>query len=184
MPSEKDKMLAGVLYCASDPALAAERATAGRIVREINNSHPDELEKRMRLFRGLFGKTGASFEIQPPFQCDSGYNISFGEGFFANYNCVILDVCRVVIGVNVLLGPCVQIYTALHPLDPAERALLLESGKPVVIGDNVWIGGGAIILPGVTIGKNSVIGAGCVVDRDIPENAVAAGNRCRIIKTQ
>ncbi|NPV01553.1 MAG: sugar O-acetyltransferase [Brevinematales bacterium] len=181
MPAEKEKMLAGGLYHASDPQLLEDRARALRLTYEFNQSHPDDLIKRVQILRSLFGKLGENFEIQPSFRCDYGYNIHIGDYFLANYNCVILDVCRVDIGNRVLFGPGVQIYTAAHPLDPALRASSMEFGKPVKIGDNVWIGGGAIVLPGVTIGDNSVIGAGSVVDRDIPDNVIAAGNRCRVI---
>jgi maltose O-acetyltransferase len=181
MSIEKDKMLAGELYNASDPVLLEDRSRALRLTYEFNQSHPDDLAKRGQILHSLFGKLGGHFEIQPSFRCDYGYNIYIGDYFLANYNCVILDVCRVDIGNRVLLGPGVQIFTAAHPLDPALRSSSAEFGKPVKIGDNVWLGGGVIVLPGVTIGKNSVIGAGSVVDRDIPENVVAAGNRCKVI---
>ena len=119
---------------------------------------------------------------KPPFYCDYGYNIKIGDVFFANFGCVILDVNRVEIGDNVLIGPNVQIYTATHPVDPAERLSLLETSKPIRIGNNVWIGGGSILCPGIRIGNNSSIGAGSVVTKDIPDNVVAVGNPCRVIR--
>jgi maltose O-acetyltransferase len=181
MMTEKEKMLAGEFYNASDPGLTSERLSARRLMHIFNLSSPDESQKHRDILRRILGSIGDNFKIEPPLSCDYGYNIHIGDYFYANYNCVILDVCRVDIGNHVLFGPGVQIYTAAHPLDPAVRLSGAEFGKPVKIGDNVWLGGGVIVLPGVTIGKNSVIGAGSVVDRDIPENVVAAGNRCRVI---
>lgn len=181
MRSEKEKMLAGEMYDASDAQLENDRKRARMLVYDYNTSRPDEEEKRTDLMRELI-KAAGWFKIEPPFHCDYGYNIEVGAGFYANFNCVILDVNRVVIGQDVMFGPGVQIYTAGHPLDPQERAKSLEFGKPVTIGDNVWIGGGAIICPGVKIGSGTTIGAGSVVTKDIPENVLAAGNPCRVIR--
>lgn len=179
--TEKEKMLAGELYNGMDPDLVAERMKARMLLRSFNNSRPDELEWRENLLRDLLRAEGRIW-IEPPFYCDYGFNISVGDNFYANFDCVILDVCAVTIGCDVLLAPKVQIYTATHPVDPELRRAGQEFGKPVSIGSSVWIGGGAIICPGVTIGSGSVIGAGSVVTRDVPEGVVAAGNPSRIIR--
>jgi len=183
MNSEKEKMLAGMLYNAADHELCTEREYARRLVYEYNNSRPDEGQKRYEILKQLIGKSGESLNIEPPFHCDYGYNIEVGENFFANFGCIILDVNKVTIGTNVMLGPNVQIYSATHPTDPQVRLTMLELGKSIIIGSNVWIGGGSIICPGVSIGDNTTIGAGSVVTRDIPANTVAAGNPCRVIRT-
>lgn len=146
---------------------------------KFNNS-PEE--NRSEILKELFGSTGENFCIKPNFRCDYGYNIYVGENFFANYDCVILDVCKVTIGDNCMLAPRVCIYTATHPLDAQTRISGLEYGKPVVIGNNAWIGGSSVILPGVTIGNNVVVAAGSVVVKDVPDNVVVAGNPAKIIK--
>lgn len=169
-------MIAGLPYQSADPQLVAERIHARSLTRLFNASHENERELRTDLLRQLFGSVAGEVEIEPSFQCDYGYNIHLGANFYANFGCVVLDVCPVHIGANCLLAPGVHIYTAAHPLDPALRAAKTEFGKPVTIGDNVWIGGRAIILPGVTIGDNVVIAAGAVVTKDIPANSVAMGN--------
>lgn len=179
--TEKEKMLEGLPYNASDDQLVRERRNARRLVWRINQTLPDQGEERAVLFRRLIGAKG-QFTIEPPFYCDYGYNITIGENFYANYNCTMLDVAPVTIGDNVMFGPQVQIYTAEHPVDARKRITGIESGKPIVIGSNVWIGGGAILCPGVSIGDNTVIGAGSVVTKDIPADAVAAGNPCRILR--
>lgn len=179
--SEKEKMLAGELYLAADEELTGERDLARKLLWAYNQSRPGNMEKRDEILKRLIKARGAVY-IEPPFYCDYGYNIEVGENFYANFNCVILDVNSVRIGDNVLLGPNVQIYTATHPLDPAERLTRREMAKPVVIGDNVWIGGGAIICPGVRIGDHSTIGPGSVVTGDIPANVFAAGNPCKVIR--
>ncbi|SIQ95826.1 maltose O-acetyltransferase [Haladaptatus litoreus] len=182
MVSEKEKMLRGDLYDADDPALEAEHEQARNLTRRFNNTAETEHEKRRSLLRELFGSTEGSVEAKPPFRCDYGYNIHVGDGFFANFDCVILDVCRVEIGQNCLLGPGVHIYTATHPIDAQTRIEGPEYGKPVTIGDNVWIGGRAIINPGVTIGDNVVISSGAVVTDDVPDDVVVGGNPAKVIK--
>lgn len=173
--TEKEKMLAGELYNAADPQLRQERFRARGITRLFNDSLESGLAHRKVLLQHLFGSVGEDIEIEPPFRCDYGYNIHVGDNFFANFDCVILDVCEVRIGRRCLLGPGVHIYTAMHPMDPALRMDGLESGKPVSIGDNVWIGGKSLILPGVSIGDNAVVSAGSVVTRDVPSGAVVMG---------
>lgn len=182
--TEKEKMLAGQLYWSLDRQLAQERENARRLVRMFNNSLETELDQRVEILRELLGTTGEKIYVEPTFRCDYGYNIHVGNNFYANFGCVILDVNEVNIGKNALLAPYVQIYTAYHPLDVKTRISGLELGAPVNIGDNVWIGGGAIINPGVTIGDNVVIGSGSVVTKDVPPNVVVAGNPCRIIQTR
>jgi maltose O-acetyltransferase len=182
MKTEKEKMLAGELYNAADPQLSAERRRARDLCRSLNQSADADTELRARLLRELFARLGEGVWIEPPFYCDYGSNITLGNKVFFNFNCVILDVMPVVIGDNVFCGPAVQIYTATHPLNAAERRTWLEYAKPIEIGSDVWIGGGAILCPGVKIGDRSVIGAGSVVTRDIPPNVVAAGNPCRVLR--
>src|SRR5690606_2678022 len=182
MSTEKDKMLRGDLYDPSDDQLVMERRRARELLKAFNDSRPQELKKRRNLLTELFGTSGGKVWIEPPFQCDYGSNIHLGQSVFFNFNCVILDCAQVEIGDNVLIGPAVQIYTATHPLDATVRRTWLESARPVRIEDDVWIGGGAIINPGVTIGARSVIGAGSVVTRDIPPDVFAAGNPCRVIR--
>ena len=181
--SEREKMLASELYVAMDPELVAARVRARKLTRAYNASTEDEPEKRRELLTQLFGKAGAGLTIEPPFLCDYGSYIEFGERVFLNFNCVILDCNRVTVGDDVAMGPGVHIYAATHPLDADERIKGPELSKPVTIGSKVWIGGGSIICPGVTIGEGSTIGAGSVVTRDIPPYVFAAGNPCRVIKT-
>lgn len=178
--TEKQKMLAGELYLASDPELAAESKRARRLLR-MYNATTEEEELRSQILNQLLGKV-ALVEIVPPFHCDYGSNIYAGNQLYMNYGCVILDCNTVNIGENVKCGPYVQIYTAYHPTEPEIRLSGRELAAPIRIGNNVWIGGAAIICPGVTIGDNSTIGAGSVVVKDIPANVVAAGNPCRIIR--
>lgn len=180
--TEKQKMLAGELYCATDAQLVAQRQRARRITRLYNSTTEEEIERRSQILHELFGGVGSSIEIEPPFYCDYGSNIYVGDGFYMNFGCVILDCNTVYIGEKVLCGPAVQIYTATHPTDPEIRLSGLELAKPVQIGNNVWIGGGAIICPGVTIGDRTTIAAGSVVVKDIPPGVIAGGNPCRIIK--
>ena len=182
MNSEKDKMLAGELYDPLDPQLSAERRCARLLLQQINQTRDDETDKRNRLLKELIPAMGREVWIEPPFYCDYGYNIVLGDKVFCNFNCVILDVAPVTIGSGVLLGPAVQIYAATHPLQASVRRLGLELGNAIDIGDEVWIGGGAIVCPGVRIGARSVIGAGSVVTKDIPEGVVAVGNPCRVLR--
>jgi maltose O-acetyltransferase len=181
MKTEHQKMLSGELYDPMDPELVAARAHARDLCRALNATRDAEEEERRRILHELFGAGGDSVWMQPPFFCDYGSNIELGERVFFNFNCVVLDVCPVRIGSFTLFGPAVQIYTPMHPLN-AESRRREEFGKPVEIGSDVWVGGGAIILPGVRIGSRAVIGAGSVVTRDVPENVFAAGNPCRVIR--
>lgn len=179
MPSEKRKMLAGELYRPDDPELVADRAHAAAWMARFNPSRTlPRPERRALLVEGL-GAVGAGAVIRPPFHCDYGYNIRLGRDVFLNYGCVVLDVVEVVIGDGTQIGPAVQILTADHPRDPAERARGLEWGRPVTIGRNVWIGGGAIILPGVSVGDDAILGAGSVVTRDVAAGATVTGNPAR-----
>lgn len=182
MPTEKEKMLAGEMYDSQEPELLKEKSRARRLTRLFNQSLETEKEERMSILKDLFGSTGKNISIEPDFRCDYGSNIHVGENFYANFNCVILDVCEVRIGNNALLGPAVQIYTATHPLDYIERNSGLENGKPVTIGDNVWLGGACVIMPGITIGNNAVIAAGAVVTKDVPANTVVGGNPAKVLK--
>lgn len=180
--TQREKMLAGELYFAGDEELMTLRQKARRLTRLYNNTTEEQSEERQKLLRELFGSIGTGCEIEPPFRCDYGCFLSVGKGFFANFNCVILDCAPVTIGDHVLFGPGVQIYTAYHPLEAQPRRDLLEAAKPISIGTNVWIGGNAIILPGVVIGDNAVVGAGSVVTKDVPPNVVVAGNPGRILR--
>ncbi len=182
MKSEKTKMLAGELYDPLDPELSRDRQRCRDLCKRLNDSREDQQEERRLILADLFGYATDAW-IQPPFFCDYGFNITLGSKVFFNFNCVVLDVMRVEIGSNVLFGPSVQIYTATHPVSAAERRKWLEFARPVSIGSDVWIGGAAIICPGVTIGDRSVIGAGSVVTRPIPADVFAAGNPCRVIRT-
>ncbi len=181
MTTEQAKMLAGELYDPHDPELVAARVRARDLCQDLNATRETDVEARRAILQQLFGRGGDSVWMQPPFFCDYGSNIHLGERVFFNFNCVVLDVCPVRIGDCTLFGPAVQIYTATHPLDAALRRRQ-EFGKPVTIGSDVWVGGGAVICPGVTIGSKSVIGAGSVVTRDIPAGVFAAGNPCRAIR--
>jgi maltose O-acetyltransferase len=181
VPSEREKMLAGDMYDALDPELVAARDRARDLCQTLNATREKERDERRRLLGELFGRGGDTVWLQPPFFCDYGSNIELGERVFFNFNCIVLDVCSVRIGSFTLFGPAVQIYTPLHPLNAALRRRH-EYGKPVEIGSDVWVGGGAIILPGVRIGSRSVVGAGSVVSRDVPEGVFAAGNPCRVVR--
>ncbi len=183
MRSEKEKMLRGELYLATDPQLSRERKRARLLIKEFNRLGEDEKDARLQVLAELIPAHGSELWIEPPFYCDYGSNIEVGDKVFFNFNCVVLDVTRVKIGSYTLFGPAVQIYTATHPLEWEQRAEGLEYGKPVTIGSHVWVGGGAIICPGVTIGDRAVIGAGSVVTRDIPADVFAAGNPCKVVKS-
>lgn len=181
--SEKEKMLSGMNYSAIDEELLSELNETKMLIHVYNSMAPVDTERRSSLLKGLLGYTGDDeFIINQPFYCDYGKQISIGKRFFANFNLTILDEAYVTIGDDCFIGPNVSLYTACHSTDPIERNSRREWAEPITIGDNVWIGGSAVILPGVTIGNNVTIGAGSVVTRDIPDNVVAAGNPCRILK--
>jgi maltose O-acetyltransferase len=182
MRTEKQKMIAGELYDPYDAQLVADRRRARNLLRRLNDSREDAQEERARILAELIG-TQTDATIQPPFFCDYGTNITLGKKVYMNFNCVVLDVAPVQIDDFVLFGPGVQVYAVTHPLSASQRRQGLESGKPVAIGPDVWVGGGAIICSGVTIGPRSVIGAGSVVTKDIPEDVFAAGNPCRTIRS-
>ncbi len=182
MKTEKQKMQDGSLYNADDEELIQERLKAKEVLYKYNQTAPSDRKGQERIISGLLGGHGDNLRIVAPFYCDYGYNIHVGNNFFANFGCTILDGAEVHIGNNVFLGPNVNIYTATHPLDAESRNQGLEYAYPVTIGDNVWVGGNVVINPGISIGKNSVIGSGSVVTKDIPDHVLAAGNPCRIIK--
>ena len=181
--TEKEKMLAGEVYDATDPELIGELIATREVMYEYNTLRPSECERMKEILKGLLGHVGDDdFLINQPFRCDYGKQISIGKRFFANFNFVVLDEAHVTIGDDCFIGPNVSIFTACHSTDPVERNSRREWAKPVIIGNNVWIGGSVTILPGVTIGDNVTIGAGSVVTRDIPSNSVAVGNPCKVIK--
>lgn len=180
--NQKERMTAGLPYKAWLDGLEEERLLCKQRIYQYNLLPPDQRERAPALLKVLLGKTGKNIMIEPPFHCDYGWNIEVGENFFANYNLTILDVGKVIIGDNAQIAPNVSIYTAGHPIHPDSRNSGYEYGIPITIGNNVWIGGNVVILPGVTIGDNVVIGAGSVVSKDIPANRIAAGNPCRIIR--
>lgn len=181
MPTEKHKMLAGELYDPLDPELVRDRERARDLCQDLNATRERDPDARRAILKQLFGRGGESVWLQPPFFCDYGANILLGERVFFNFNCVVLDVCPVTVGDFTLFGPAVQIYTATHPMN-AELRRKQEFAKPIAIGSDVWVGGGAILCPGVKVGSRSVIGAGSVVTRDIPEGVFAAGNPCRVVR--
>jgi maltose O-acetyltransferase len=181
MSSEREKMLAGELYDPLDPELVAARNRARDLCQDLNATREADQGKRRRILCELFAAGGDSVWMQPPFFCDYGSNILLGERVFFNFNCIVLDVCRVEIGDYTLFGPAVQIYTATHPMN-ADLRRRQEFARPIRIGADVWVGGGAIICPGVHIGGRCVIGAGSVVTRDIPAGVFAAGNPCRVLR--
>lgn len=181
MPSEREKMLAGELYDPFDGELVAARNRARGLCQDLNATREEQQDERRKILRKLFGAGGDSVWMQPPFFCDYGTNIRLGHRVFFNFNCIVLDVCEVRIGDYTLFGPAVQIYTATHPMN-AQLRRQQELAKPIEIGADVWVGGGAIICPGVRIGDRSVIGAGSVVTRDVPPSVFAAGNPCRVLR--
>lgn len=183
MKSEKEKMLAEALYDPLDRELCSDRRRARLCLKALNDTPDDLVEERARLIQELIPSASPEVWIEPPFYCDYGYNIHLEGKVFFNFNCVVLDVAPVRIGAGVLFGPAVQMYTALHPLNADQRRAGLESGRSIAIGDDVWIGGGSIICPGVRIGRRSVIGAGSVVTRDVPDDVFAAGNPCRVVRS-
>ena len=180
--NQRERMLAGLPYKAWLDGLSEERMENKLKIHEYNLTRPDDKKKMKAMIKDILGKTGEEVVIEQPFRCDYGKNIEVGNNFFANYNCVILDVAKVTIGENVMFAPNVSIYTAGHPIHPESRNSGYEYGIPITIGNNVWIGGNVVINPGVTIGNNVVIGSGSVVTKDIPDNVIAVGNPCRVIR--
>ncbi|HEU4360283.1 MAG TPA: sugar O-acetyltransferase [Mycobacterium sp.] len=183
MTSQRERMLSGSLYQADDPDLVASRKGCQRLLDEFNATRADDADRRRQLLGELLGSFGEGSEILPRFQCDYGTYVRIGLDCFVNYDVILLDCASITVGDHVLIGPRVQVLTALHPVDDYDaRRDGWESAAPVTIGDNVWLGAGVIVCPGVTIGENTVIGAGSVVTRDVPAGVVAAGNPCRVIR--
>jgi len=180
--NQKDRMLSGLPYKAWLDGLCEARMETKMKIHEYNLLRPNEADMRDRLVRQILGKAGIDVYIEAPFHCDYGWNIEVGNNFYANYNCIILDVGKVVIGDNVMFAPNVSILTAGHPVHPASRNSGYEYGMPITIGNNVWIGGNVVVNPGVTIGNNTVIGAGSVVTKDIPDNVIAVGIPCKVVR--
>jgi maltose O-acetyltransferase len=180
MPTEKERMLAGELYNPRDPELVADRERARELVRLYNRA--TDGESRRLLLEELFCGVGETPTVEPPFRCDYGDQITVGDRFFANFGCVFLDVCPIEFGDRCLLGPSVHVYTATHPLDAESRAAGKEYGKPVTVGDDVWIGGQAVLNPGVEVGDRSVVASGAVVTRDVPDDVVVQGNPAEVVK--
>ena len=179
---EYERMLSGELYIADDPYLKEHSLKRRRLVQEINRSDYDEFDKREALFRELFGSFGEGSYIEPPFRADYGCNTYIGRNFYANTDCIFLDVARITIGDRVFFGPRVGLYTPYHPIDAAVRASGPEGARPITIGNDVGCGGSVVVCPGVTIGDDVVIGAGSVVTKDIPSHSVAVGNPCHVIR--
>lgn len=180
--NQKERMLANLPYKAWLDGLSEERLENKKRIYRFNHMPPEEWDRQDELLKQILGRTGRFAHVEPPFHCDYGYNIEVGENFFANYNLTVLDVARVRIGANAQIAPNVSIYTAGHPIHPDSRNSGYEYGIDVTIGDNVWLGGNACVMPGVTIGNNVVIGAGSVVTKDIPDNVIAVGNPCRVVR--
>lgn len=178
----RERMLAGDPYLADDPDLIRDSKRAQQLTHRINALDPTDLDERNRLLRELLGAFGANSEIRPPLRCDYGYQTTIGARTFANWGLVLLDVARITIGDDVQIGPNVQLLTATHPLEPGPRRDKWEAAEPIVIGDNVWLGGGVIVRPGITIGADTVVGAGSVVTRDLPPRVLAVGSPARVIR--
>ncbi len=182
MKTEKEKMIAGEMYDPLDKQLVEDRIQTRLLIRALNETREDDTSERSPLLKQLVPNAAPDLWLQPPFYCDYGYNMIVGEQVFFNFNCIVLDVAPVIIGSRTMFGPNVQVYTATHPLNAIERSSGLEFAKPITIGVDVWIGGSAVICPGVTIGDRSVIGAGSVVTKDLPADVFAAGNPCKVIR--
>lgn len=184
MKTQRERMINGELYYTGDgdAELRAMFFRSRRLTREYNQTSETDLEKRQMILKELLGQKGDNIYIEPNFKCDYGAHISIGNNFYANFDCIMLDVCPITIGENTLFGPRVSLLTAAHPLDADVRNSALEFGQPITIGNNVWLGGGVIVNPGVTIGDNCVIGSGSVVTKDIPENSIAVGNPCKVLR--
>ena len=180
--SQRERMLAGDLYIADDPELARDYQRAMRLMAAYNASTADDRDQRQAILIELLGSFGADSAIRPPLYCDYGYNIHIGARTFCNFGLSALDVAVITIGDDVQMGPNVQLLTPTHPVDPELRRAKWEAAEPITIGDNVWLGGGVIVLPGVTIGENTVVGAGAVVAKDLPAGVVAVGNPARVIR--
>lgn len=180
--SMRERMLAGDMYIADDPELARESERAMQLMHEVNTMHPSDGAARRAVLTELLGAFGEDSEIRPPFRCDYGSQTFIGARTFANFGLMILDVATVTIGDDVQIGPHVQLLTPIHPIEPGPRRAKWEAARPIAIGDNVWLGGGVIVCPGVTIGENTVVGAGAVVTKDLPPNVVAVGNPARVIR--
>lgn len=179
----RERMLAGELYLADDPVLAEEQARAATLLDRFNQTRVDDAAERRGLLIGLLGQLGEGSEIKPPLRCDYGYRIRVGARTFVNYGLVALDVASIEIGDDVQIGPNVQLLTPTHPVEPDARRAKWEAAEPIAIEGNVWLGGGVIVLPGVTIGENTVVGAGSIVTKDLPPNVVAAGNPARVVRS-
>jgi maltose O-acetyltransferase len=180
--TEKEKMLAGKWYLAADPELLSERMNARKLLKQLNDSEPEDIDLRVGIVKNLLGKSGKNVWIEPPFFCDYGYNIEVGDDCFINFNCVFLDVTPIKMGDRVLIAPNVQFYAATHPTAAKERGEMWEFGKPITVGSDVWIGGSSVICPGVTIGDRSIIAAGSVVTKDVPPGVIVGGNPAKFIK--
>ena len=179
----RERMLAGDLYLADDPVLAEEQARASRLLERFNRSGVDDAAERHELLLELLGHLGEGTEIKPPLRCDYGSRIRIGARTFVNYGLVALDVASITIDDDVQIGPNVQLLTPTHPTDPDPRRAKWEAAEPIAIGDNAWLGGGVIVLPGVTIGENTVVGAGSIVTKDLPSNVIAVGNPARVVRS-
>lgn len=182
MRSQKERMLSGDLYIADDPELAKDFHKAKRLLREYNQTTEYQEADRQTILKDLFKQSGKKIHIEPPFHTDYGCNTVIGENFYSNYDCIILDIANVKIGDNVMFGPRVGLYTAGHPIDAVIRNEHYEYGKPITIGNNVWVGGNVVFNPGVTVGDNAVIGSGSIVTKDIPSNVIAVGNPCKVLR--
>ncbi|RKN08959.1 sugar O-acetyltransferase [Streptomyces radicis] len=183
MGSQKERMLAGELYIADDPDLAVDLMRAARLAERFNATGAAERSVRLAALTELLGEVGEDVEVRPPLRVDYGYRITIGPRTFVNFGAIMLDVAPITIGADVQIGPNVQLLTPTHPVDPEPRRQKWEAAKPITIGDNVWLGGGVIVCPGVSIGENTVVGAGAVVTRDLPPDVVAVGNPARVSRT-